>query len=119
MAKEQIALLVGLAFAVVFGFLTARSSNKREKIYGGLLAQVFHYIGAGSFVAVLPVVLTSLIVGGGFKLAFPMGVGFLVTSLVALVVFAIFERPALEAAKRKIKTEDRGWTKEDAISSGL
>jgi hypothetical protein len=119
MGKEQIVLLVGLAFAVVFGFLTARSSNRREKIYGGLLAQIFHYIGAGSFVAVLPVVLTSLIVGGGFKLAFPLGIGFLATSLIALVVFAIFERPALEAAKRTLEAEDRGWTKEDAISSGL
>jgi hypothetical protein len=119
MAKEQIALLVGLAFAVVFGFFTARSSNRREKIYGGLLAQAFHYIGAGSFVAVLPVVLVSLIVGGGFNLAFPMGVGFLVTSLAALVIFAFFERPALEAAKRSEAAEDHGWTKEDAISSGL
>lgn len=117
MDKAQTALLIGVGFAVIFGFLTARSSNKREKIYAGPLAHIFHYIGAGSFTGVLPVVLASLIVGGGFELAFPLGVIFVLVSLGALVLFAVVEKPARDEALRNAK--DRGWTKEDAVSSGL
>ncbi len=117
MGKELQALLIGLALAAVLGYFTARSSAKREKIYGGTLALVFHYIGAGLFAATLPVVLVSLLLKGGFALAFPMAVGFLAASYLALVIFAYIEYPVYSAEERK-KTE-RGWTEQDARASGL
>ncbi len=119
MENEQLALLIGLACAVILGYFTTRSSNQREKVYGGPLAQIFHYIGAASFTGIVPVVLATVILGGGFLLAVRNLLIFLVVCAVALLIFAVIERPALEEAKRKLTTEDRGWTKEDAITSGL
>jgi ribose/xylose/arabinose/galactoside ABC-type transport system permease subunit len=117
MEREPFALLVGIAFAIGLGFFTARSSNNREAIHGGSLAQLFHFIGAASFTGVLPVVLTSLILGGGFGLAFPLAVSFVAVSFVSLIVFAIIERPALN--RYQLEHQERGWTEEDARSSGL
>ncbi len=89
-----LALLIGLGFALVLGALTARSSARRSKIYGGTLAHVFHYIGAAGAVGVLPTVLASLILGQGFLRAVVMGLSFMAVGLIALVLFAMIEHPA-------------------------
>lgn len=117
MGMDLQALLIGLAFAAVLGYFTARSSARREKIYGGTLARVFHYVGAGLFAATLPVVIVSLLLKGGFRLAFPMAVGFLVVSFLVLVAFAYVEYPLYAAEQRK--KAEQGWTEQDARSSGL
>lgn len=117
MGIELKALLIGLGFAAVLGVLVARSSNRREKIYGGVVAQVFHYIGGGLFAATPIVVIVSLVLHGGFALAFPMAVGFLAASYAALVLFAIIENPAYKQALAK--RVDKGWTEQDARQSGL
>ena len=117
MDKAQIALLIGLGFALILGYLTARGSQRREPIYGGRLAQILHYIGAAGVTGILPVVLASLILRGGFALAFPLALSFMGTSLVALLLFALIEYPARELAQQA--AQERGWTEEDARSSGL
>jgi ABC-type sulfate transport system permease component len=61
----------------------------------------------------LPVVLASLILGGGFELAFPLALSFMLTSLISLVIFATIEQPARE------KAVNQGWTEQDARTSGL
>ncbi len=115
MENAPLALGIGLAFALTLGALTARSSNRREPIHGGPLAQLFHYIGAAGVTGTLPVVLASLILGGGFELAFPLAVSFMITCFVSLVIFAAIEQPA----KLKVVDEDQGWTEADARTSGL
>lgn len=110
-------IAAGVFFALLIGVLAARSSARREQIYGGLLAQAFHYIGAGALAAVIPCVLTAIILGGGFRVAFPVALGFVLVSLAALVIFAIFEMPARKA--HMTQEADRGWTAEDARTSGL
>jgi hypothetical protein len=114
----QQVILICLVFAVVFGPLAARSSNRRATIYGGLIAQIFHFIGAAALVSVLPAVIAGLVLGGGFRAGVPVAVGLLVISLSSLVVFAIFEQPTLNAVEAQ-KGDDQGWTEEDARSSGL
>ncbi|MBC7869452.1 MAG: hypothetical protein H7Y09_01325 [Chitinophagaceae bacterium] len=109
-------LAVSVVFGIIFGPLIARSSSRREKVYGGALAQVFHVIGAGAMVGILPGVIAGLIFGGGFGTAFPVALGLLATSLFSMVLFAIVEKPARPAPQ---PTEDRGWTEEDARKSGL
>ncbi len=109
-------LAVSVVFGVIFGPLIARSSSRREKVYGGTLAQVFHMIGAGAMAGLLPGIFTSLIVGGGFREAFPVALGLLATSLFSMLLFAIVERPARHAQQ---PIEDRGWTAEDARKSRL
>jgi len=113
MDTPLLALLIGLGCGLVLGYFTARSSAKREKIYGGQAALIFHYIGAAAVTGVLPVVLSSLILGGGFSTAFPLGVGFMVTGFLALVIFAVIEQPARSEHLAK------GWTEQDARTSGM
>lgn len=116
MDRLQIAILIGLAFGVVLGALAARSSARREKVYGGPLAQVFHYLGAALFVSALPGVLATVILGQGVLRAAAVGFGFVLLSLAMLLVYAVFERGAragLPAA------QDDEWTAEKARTSGL
>jgi uncharacterized membrane protein len=94
MDNVTLALLIGIVFALVFGALTARSSARRSKIYGGTLAHVFHYIGAAGAVGILPTVLASLFLGLGFLRAVVMGFSFVAVGLIALFFFALVEHPA-------------------------
>jgi nitrate/nitrite transporter NarK len=94
MDNTILAVLIGIGFALVFGALTARSSARREKIYGGTLAHVFHYIGAAGAVGVFPTVLAGLILKLGFGRSVVTGFSFVIVSLVALFLFALVEYPA-------------------------
>lgn len=113
MDTPLLALLIGLGFGLVLGYFTARSSARREKIYGGQAAMIFHYIGAAAVTGVLPVVLSSLILGGGFGTAFPLAISFMLTGFLSLVIFAIIEQPARSVQLAK------GWTEQDARTSGM
>jgi hypothetical protein len=113
MDRTLLALLIGLGCGLVLGYFTARSSAKREKIYGGQAALIFHYIGAAAVTGVLPLVLASLIVGGGFGTAFPLAVSFMLTGFLSLVIFAIVEQPA------RASHVSQGWTEQDARTSGM
>ena len=117
MDKALIALLIGLVCALTLGYFTARGSLRREPIHGGGAALFFHYLAAAGVTGTLPVVLASLFLRGGFSLAFPLALSFMATSLVSLVIFAIIEMPAREGAQAL--AESRGWTEEDARTSGL
>jgi hypothetical protein len=113
MDQLQLALMIGLACGAILGYFVARRSNQRDKIDGGMWAQVFHYIGASSVVGILPTVLTCLILGLGFRTAFPLALTFLLTGWIALMIYAVFER----SARVNLSAEDRGWTREDASKS--
>lgn len=109
------ALLIGAVCGLIFGIPITRRSISKEKIHGGKPAHVFHYIGTAAFVGVLPTVLASLVLRGGFSVALPLAFGLLTVSFGALFLFAIVERPARPQAA----PEDAGWTREDAQTSGL
>jgi hypothetical protein len=100
MDNTILASLIGLGFALVLGALTARSSARREKIYGGTVAHIFHYVGAAGAVGVLPTVLASLILGLGLLRAILMGLSFMAVGLIALVLFALVEHPARPRASQ-------------------
>lgn len=110
-------IAVCLLFAAIFGPLAARSSIRREPIYGGWAARIFHFLGAALMMGVVPGVLAALILGGGFGVAFPVAFSFLGLSFLALLLFAAFEKPSRAAALAQ--TEDQGWTERDARTSGL
>lgn len=104
------------AAGLILGSLTARSSHRRDPVIGGLPAQVFHWLSAVAFVAILPSVLTGLILGV-IHFAIPIAIGMLFASMAAAGLYAVFELPARKA--RPVMVEDRGWTAEDALKSGL
>lgn len=113
MDRTLLALLIGIACALIFGFFIARRSIREKKIYGGVWAKVFHYIGAAGVGGILPLVLASLLLGLGFRTAFPLALSFLLVAWGALMLYAVIERRALAG----IKVEAQGWTREDAKKS--
>jgi hypothetical protein len=119
MTTNQIIILaISLIFALILGPLTARSSARREPIYGGLPAHIFHVLGSMAFVALVPTVLTGIILGEGLA-ALPYAVALLVTSLLSVFIFAIIEKPARQRNMPKAVETDVAWTAEDAARSGL
>jgi hypothetical protein len=110
-------LIIWAAFAIVFGPFLTRSSIRRSPVRGGVLAHLFHFIAATAAVAVVPTIIAALVFGGGFRLAFPLALTLMLTSLFSLVIFAIIEKPAIQTYEASL--EDRGWTEEDARTSGL
>ncbi|MBI5669924.1 MAG: hypothetical protein HZC41_18170 [Chloroflexi bacterium] len=116
MDRTQITLLLILAIMVLGSLPLARSSNRRDAVRGGLGAQVFHFIGVLAYIGVLPAALLGSILVGPLRFGLPLALGLLAVSLLALFIYAIFERPARAHLK---PAEDRGWTAEDALRSGL
>lgn len=113
MERGVLALVIGIGCALVLGYFTARASAQRDAVRGGLLASLFHYIGAASVTGVLPLVLANVLLGQGIVRALLSAAVFFVIALGALVAYAALELP------HRAKTEDRGWTKEDALTSKL
>lgn len=110
-----IVLLV--AFGLIFGYRTWRSSHKRETSSATGIAQVFHYLASGIMATVTPTVLTCVIIfETGLIPAVLVGVAMFIIALLLLIPYAIFEKSAQDRAAAKL---DRGWTREDALSSGL
>jgi hypothetical protein len=113
MTRLQITLLIALAFVAVYARPSIRRSIKTSKIYGGLPAAIFHHIAVIAYLGVVPCVLVGAILMG--PTAIFLGLGLVAITLVALLLHALLEYPA----RSQVKVEDRGWTKEDAESSGL
>ncbi len=63
----------------------------------------------------LPTVITALLLRGGFALAFPLGIGCVIVAFLALLIYALFERPA----RAGLEPDEDVWTEEKARSSGL
>jgi ABC-type sulfate transport system permease component len=115
MSIQEKALLVGFVIGMALAIYVTRRSLREEKVYGGALAQFFHFLGALGFCMTLPTVLTTIILHGGFGIAFPLGMGLVVISLIMLVIFAVIEQPA----RAKITPEEEVWTEEKARASGM
>ena len=104
MPNWLIALLIGGAFGLILGVFVAGKSAKEKPVRGGVLAKAFHYLGASAFVSVGPTVLVGSYL---YKLHFfprllrgiGLGFGLLAVAAVFLILYAVFEAPAL--AKQK------------------
>lgn len=109
-------MLIGLVLGLIGGVFVARTSARKQAVHGGAPAQLFHYLGASAFLAALPAGLLELITGRGFGGAIVASLTLAVISLALLLIYAIFERPALA---RLPSEDDEGWTAEKARTSGL
>lgn len=116
MDRSQFVILFTLAFAVIASFPAVRSSKRKDKIMGGIMAEVFHHIGVAAYLGLVPAALIGSILVGPFELGIPLAFLCLGLGIVSLVLYAIFEKPARAALP---KSEDRGWTEQDARTSGL
>ncbi len=117
-STHLIAIAVLVAFGFGFGALTARASQARQKIHGGSTAKLFHYLACAVMTALTPTALTSIFVFHvGLLGAIIVIVSMFLLALALLIPYSIVETPA-QAAYEKSKQE-RGWTAEDALRSGL
>lgn len=115
MSNIATALLVGLILGALLSLYVAPRSLREEKVYGGVPAQVFHYLGVLGFCMTLPTVLTAVILHSGFLTAVALGFSLVGVAFVALLIFAVVERPARAA----IVPDEEVWTEEKARTSGL
>lgn len=115
--ETRLLITIGIivVFAVAASFPVAKSSQKRDKIYGGTAARSFHYLGVLSYLVVLPSALIGSILIGPLEFGIPVAVAALLVSIVCLMLYAVFEQPARAA----LPSEDHGWTEKDARTSGL
>jgi hypothetical protein len=130
MDTVDIISIIGLTvFGLAFGVLTANSSNKRDKLYGNQITRFFHYLSCSLMAALTPAVLVMAlfmhpewvtIAGISFSpLVQMLGLAVLtaIGAILCLIPYALLEKPAADAAKRK--KDEQGWTAKDAKESGL
>ena len=129
MDTNTIGLIVLVLLVLGLGYQVNQHSLKREPVYGGTPSIIFNFLSGLFFVAILPTVCMSILVlhpsmvdvaGITFN---PILLAIIVLSLLSLisaVLFAIVEKtPLKEAMAEKAKHEAKGWTEEDAKTSGL
>lgn len=129
MDSKALGLAALIALALYLGWRVNRHSIQREPVYGGWPAILFNFLSAAFFAAIFPTVCMSVLVlhpdmveiaGIIFNPIILIVVIFAILSLVSALLFAIVERAPLEQAqKEKAKREGRGWTEQDAKTSGL
>ncbi len=115
MNDSLLPIVIGLIIGFIAGVFAVRTSEAKEKIYGGVPSKVFHYLGASLFISALPSTLLQLLSGRGFIGAITVSFSLVILALSMLFIYATFERPA----RAKLQAADEGWTAEKARTSGL
>lgn len=113
---QLVVVVLLVAFALYVGRIVAKHSIRTENIHGGNTAEQLHLIACTLFAAIAPSILIAAFVFHLGLGAFLWGVTLFGLIFLCLIAFAYFELPARAKAKR---SEDKGWTAEDARTSGL
>ncbi len=132
MDPSLIKLLTLIALAVIvlrLGLLVHRRSGADKPIHGGALSQALNLFSGLCFVAILPTVCLSVLILHPEAVSFAgitwHPILFIVLSLglgsfAFALLHAIVERAPLRRAEREAAaSEARGWTEQDAKTSGL
>jgi hypothetical protein len=131
---KAIYIIILVVMGLILGYTTSRSSNNREKIHGGTPSQILNYLASGIMAMLAPTVLCNIFFihpnflqpvlpflhegSFFFTLAHIVVIVLLMvgTALLLLMPFGAIEKPFLDKLAQR---EDKGWTKEDAETSGL
>jgi hypothetical protein len=129
--NDTIAVVILVAIGLAGGIFISRKSERSEKVYGGAVGRVTHYLASALVIAMAPTVLCSVffihpeflgkITLFGLNLtafvhALLIAAAMVLVALGLLLIHAIAARPQLD---RVVPEKDRGWTAEDARKSGL
>ncbi|MCB9437501.1 MAG: hypothetical protein H6673_10995 [Anaerolineales bacterium] len=90
------AVLIGMAFGAVIGLYLRQQSLKEKKLYGGLFAEIFHYLACAMLGSMTPFIITAIVSGMRFLTMFGTAVGFLALGAVMVAVYGVFESQAPE-----------------------
>ncbi|MCY4061052.1 MAG: hypothetical protein OXG53_01650 [Chloroflexi bacterium] len=126
---KQLTLIALVAIVLRLGLLVHQRSDTNNPIHGGALSQLLNLLSGMCFVAILPTVCLSVLILHPEALNFAgltwHPILFIVISLglgsfVFALLHALVERAPLQRAEREAAAiEARGWTEEDAKTSGL
>lgn len=111
-----IPIMLGSIFGLVAGWFVSQQSTKREAIYGGTNAHILHYLATATMTS-LPVMVLVVAISRGFWVALLTALGVTMISWIFLLTFAIIEKHPREVTLSK--RVNRGWTEQDARTSGL
>lgn len=129
--NDSIYVLILLGLGLFIAYRTSQSANNREKTHSGGIANVFNFVASGLIAMLAPTVLCNVIfirpdfLGdvnlGGFDLtvfahAILIALTMVSSAIILLIPYAILEKPHLN---KLAQVEDKGWTREDAETSGL
>ena len=129
--NDSIYVLILLGLGLFIAYRTSQSANNREKTQSGGIANVFNFVASGLIAMLAPTVLCSIFfihpdflgevnLGGVnltvFAHAILIALTMIGVALILLVPYAILEKPHLD---KLAQSEDKGWTREDAETSGL
>ena len=128
-ALETAATLAMVAIGLLAGLTVHERSAAQQRIHGGALSALLNYLSASCFAAILPTVLIIVIILRPENVAFaglewhPLILAVLALGLgsyvLALMHAAVESGPMRLAMEAEAAREARGWTEEDAKSSGL
>lgn len=92
MSSTWIAVIVGGVLGLLAGIFVARKSAAEKPIRGGVLASLFHYLGASASVTILPTILIgTFIYRLGLVRNLLLAIGMVAVSAVCLLLYAVFE----------------------------
>ena len=127
--SKSLALVALVVIVLRLAWLVHQRSLSRSPIHGGALSVAFNFLSGMCFVAVLPTVCLSVLVlhpdavemaGVTWHPLIIVVVGFGLGSLVFALLHALVERAPLQRAQQTEAARDaRGWTEQDAKTSGL
>ncbi len=126
---KPLTLLALVAIVLRLGLLVHRRSDVDKPIHGGALSQMLNFLSGLCFVAILPTVCLSVLILHPEALRFAgitwhpilfivlaLGLG----SFAFALLHAAFERAPLQRAQQAADAiKARGWTEQDAKTSGL
>ncbi len=110
------AFLISLVISIFLAAYVALVSHRADQVRGGVAAHVLHYLGAIGVVGTLPGGIAAIARGSGIIGIILVAVGFVLIAVVSLWFYAMVEKPAHDLLAQQ---EDRGWTEQDARTSGL
>ena len=126
---KLLTLIALVAIVLRLGLVVHRRSGADKPIHGGALSQALNLLSGLCFVAILPTVCLSVLILHPEAVSFAgitwHPILFIVLSLglgsfAFALLHAIFERAPLRRAEREAAaSEARGWTEQDAKTSGL
>ncbi|MEO1287497.1 MAG: hypothetical protein AAFV93_06985 [Chloroflexota bacterium] len=129
--NDSVYVLILVVLGLFVATLTARSANNREATQSGGVANIFNFLASGLIAMIAPVALCSIFfihpnfLGQvrlfGINMTTFAHVVLIVllmvgAAIVLLIPYAMLEKPHLN---RIAQQEDKGWTREDAETSGL
>lgn len=107
-----------IAIGLLLGVPTALHSQRKDKIYGGSMTHLLHYLAAASFATLsltIPLLLVGAVLRVHFTLFLPYLFALLAVMMASLLGFAVLEY----FARSRLNMEVRAWSETDARTSGL